>query len=209
MKVQLLVDNPNSWMLPYAQNINDELNKSNINCSLILSNDKVEQGDILILLSCEKIFRDYSKNKHNLVIHESNLPQGKGWSPMTWQILEGKNNVTITIFEADDKIDSGEIYFQENVVLTGLELIDEIREKQAKVTYSLIKKFISAYPDIKSEHQEGEESYYKKRTPEDSRLDIDKTIDQQFNLLRIVDNDRYPAYFVKNGTKYKIKIFKA
>ena len=39
-------------------------------------------------------------SKHSLVVHSSNLPQGKGWSPMTWQIIEGKNKITNTLFEA-------------------------------------------------------------------------------------------------------------
>ena len=54
----------------------------------------------------------------------------------------------------------------------------------------------------------GKGSFYRKRTPEDSELDIDKTIREQFNLLRAVDNNRYPAFFKLNGQKYTLKIFR-
>ena len=43
--------------------------------------------------------------------------------------------------------------------------------------------------------QKGRPSYFKKRTKKDSEININKNIKSQFNLLRIVDNDNYPAFF--------------
>lgn len=31
---------------------------------------------------------------------------------------------------------------------------------------------------------------------------------EQFNLLRIADNENYPAFFILNGQKYILKIYK-
>ncbi|WP_287162823.1 hypothetical protein, partial [Clostridium sp.] len=64
------------------------------------------------------------------------------------------------------------------------------------------------YPNIKGKPQQGESSFYIKRGPKDSKLDINKTIKEQFNLLRIVDNERYPAYFMFNNKKYIVRIYK-
>ena len=50
-------------------------------------------------------------------------------------------------------------------------------------------------------------TFYKKRTPEDSELDRHKTLEENFNLLRTVDNEQYPAFFVRKGKKYTIKIY--
>ena len=36
--------------------------------------------------------------------------------------------------------------------------------------------------------------------------DISKSLDDQFNLLRTVDNNEYPAFFEINGRRYVIKI---
>ena len=47
---------------------------------------------------------------------------------------------------------------------------------------------------------------YKKRKPEDSKLDINKDIKSQFDLMRIADPNRYPAFFIIHGRKYKIKL---
>ncbi len=57
------------------------------------------------------------QNKHNIIIHESSLPKGKGWSPMFWQILEGKNEIPFTMFEASKGVDSGDVYMKRNLIL--------------------------------------------------------------------------------------------
>ena len=49
-------------------------------------------------------------------------------------------------------------------------------------------------------------TYRPKRTPEDSRLDLNKSINEQFNLLRVCDKNRFPAFFVIHGKKYKVII---
>ena len=40
-----------------------------------------------------------------------------------------------------------------------------------------------------------------------TQVDLDQTLEQQFNLLRTVDNNDYPAFFVKDGRKYILKIY--
>lgn len=206
MKIQILVDNIDSWYIPYSRKLINKLLSLGHKTLLIHNHNEVEKGDILCLLACEKKFNKLHLNNNNLVVHESSLPKGKGWSPMTWQILEGKNEIPITLFEANEKIDNGLIYLKKSIKFSGIELIDDIREKQGVATNKLIIDFIESYPNIIGEKQKGEESFYKKRTPLDSKLNITK---EQFNLLRVCDNDRYPAFFEINGEKFIIKIFKA
>jgi len=148
------------------------------------------------------------KNKHNLLIHPSKLPDGRGSAALIWKIIEGKNSVWIAMFEAKEKIDRGDIYYQEKIDLKGHELSDEIRYKQAEKITDLILKYLDSYPNIKSKTQKGKGSYYPKRTPKDSELNIDQTIREQFNLLRVADNKRYPTFFKYKGYKYIVKIYK-
>ena len=49
-------------------------------------------------------------------------------------------------------------------------------------------------------------SYYSKRTPSDSELDPKKSIADQFDLIRVCDPDRFPAYFQLRGSEYKIRL---
>jgi methionyl-tRNA formyltransferase len=208
MFIQILVDNPNSWILPFLNQLREQIEDLGHDTSLIYSHDEVKNGDILCLLSCIKIFKNLNLNKHNLVVHESNLPKGKGWSPLTWQILDGANKIPVTLFEATNSVDAGQIYSQLDIDLDGTELIDEIREKQAILTNKLIIDFVKLYPNNVGINQIGIETFYKKRKPEDSVLDIERSLSEQFNLLRVCDNERYPAYFEIKGIKYYLKIYK-
>jgi methionyl-tRNA formyltransferase len=149
MKVQILVDNPNSWIIPFAEDLVVKIRQLGHDAILINRHDEVVQGDILCLLSCEKIFRKLKLNKHNLVVHESDLPKGKGWSPVTWQVLEGKDKIPVTLFEAVEAVDAGPIYAKEYIELDGTELLTEIKAKQGLATQKLILDFVKKYPDIK------------------------------------------------------------
>lgn len=208
-KITILTDKT-SWMNKYNVILAQKLQALGHDVKIIQSKNELEQGDIAFFLSCfEIIENDKLKfHKYNLVVHESKLPQGKGWSPMSWQILEGENNIPITLFEASEKVDAGDIYIEDEIVLNGSELIADWQELQGQKTIEMCIDFVNSYPNINAKVQEGKESFYKRRTPKDSELDINKSIKEQFNLLRIVDNEKYPAFFEINGCKYKLKVEK-
>lgn len=114
---------------------------------------------------------------------------------MTWQILEGANQIPITLFEATTVLDAGPIYLQRNIELQGTELVDEWRALQAEATISLCLEWLDRYAEVleQARPQQGEASYYRRRRPADSELDPHLPLAEQLNLLRVVDNHRYPA----------------
>ncbi len=118
-KIQILIDNSKSWMNNYAKDFVQELKEYGYFCSLIGDHKKVLSGDLLIILSCENIFKRLNLNKFNIVVHESDLPIGRGWSPLTHQILEGKNQITVTLFEASETVDNGPYYLKKKYLLRG------------------------------------------------------------------------------------------
>ncbi len=207
MKIGILTS-PDQWFVPYAQKLQSKL----LNSELYFNHTEIDEYiDIVFILSYHKIIEEkyLLKHKHNIVIHESALPKGKGWAPMFWQILEGSNEIPFTMFEASTGVDDGNIYMQKLLKLTGYELNEELRSKQGNFTINMCLEFLDNYDTYKlSVKQIGEESFYLKRTFEDSKLDINKTIKEQFNLLRIVNNNDYPAFFEIDGYKYIIKIEK-
>jgi len=208
MLIQILIDNYNSWIIPYAKKLIAKIERNHkFDVILVHRHKDVIKGEILILLSCLRKFKNLDLNKSNIIVHESDLPKGKGWSPVTWQIIEGKTKIPVTLFEAENEIDSGKIYLKEYFNLNGGELLNEIRDKQGRITIKLILEYLNSYPKNKSYCQTGEESYYAKRTKESSRLDVDKNIKDQFNILRVCDNDNYPAFFIMNNKKYVLKIY--
>jgi len=146
--------------------------------------------------------------RHNLVVHESALPQGQGWSPMTWQILEGASRIPITLFEATAELDAGPIYLQHSIELQGTELVEEWRALQAETTAALCLEWLDRYADVleQARPQQGEASHYRRRRPADSQLDPERSLAEQFNLLRVVDNQRYPAFFHWRGRRYELQV---
>ncbi|MBI5139836.1 MAG: methionyl-tRNA formyltransferase [Candidatus Vogelbacteria bacterium] len=208
MRISILV-NRKSWIIPYARKLAGLLLR-NHKVIIVFDHNRVTRGDMLVILSYEKLVPKniLRKNEHNLVVHESALPKGKGWSPLTWQILEGKNDIPITLFEATERADSGDIYFRDRMMFVGHELIDELRNKQGEKTISLILKFMRNYGRLKPRRQKGPQSFYRRRKPGDSELDINKPLINQFNLLRVVDNVRYPGFFKYRGRKYILRIYK-
>ena len=49
-----------------------------------------------------------------------------------------------------------------------------------------------------------EATYYPKRKYKDSEIDPNKSISEQFDLIRVCDPSRFPALFYYRGESYKI-----
>lgn len=212
MKIQILISK-GSWANKYKEKITKSLKKFSDNIIFFDDHKKLKKGfDINIIFSyfskIPKKYLFYSKN--NLVPHESQLPKGKGMSPLTWQIIEKKNKIYFSLIEASKKIDGGSIYYQKPVKFKKDLLFQEIKEIQLLENLKLIKKFIIHLKNKKEIpsfiKKNGTGSFYRKRTPLDSELNINRSLKSQFNLLRISDYNNYPAFFKIFGKKYKIKI---
>lgn len=211
MNIGILFDKENNWLRQYFT-IKDFDQFKHINIKIENDIKKINNHEIVFILGYTKILskKDLERNKLNLVIHESKLPENKGFSPVQHQILKGNNKLKVSLFIADAKLDNGRILLVSDLKFNGTELYDEIREKQALATKKIIIKFLKNYPKIlnKKINIQGKETYNKRLSNKNNELNIFKTIDEQFNILRIGNNDKWPSYFYKNGIKYIIKIFK-
>ena len=80
------------------------------------------------------------KSLSNIVCHPSNLPKGGVF--LVWDILNNKNELTFSLFEATENVDEGFIYDKITVPLSGTELNDDLRNIQSEVTFSMILNYI-------------------------------------------------------------------
>lgn len=208
MKITILVDDEKSWFVPYAKDLKEQLKSRGWDAELIHSSEAAAGGDICFLLSCSKIVKRnfLEKYLHNIVVHASDLPKGKGFTPMKWQILEGKNDIVLTLFEAVEFVDAGEYYIKEGIHFNGTELLGELHRVMAEKINDMCMSYAADSEKYVAVQQQGEESFYPRFSKEDDRIDIYKSIDEQFNHFRIADNDRYPLWFERNGKKYVLKI---
>ena len=207
-----LITTGESWMRERINTFIRRLESNGHDVVIVSAPEELVPGDVLFILSYWGLIKPefLQLHQHNLVVHASRLPEGKGWSPTTWQILEGEKVIPVTLFEAVERVDSGDIYLSAEIELEGHELIDEWRLLLADKTFELCESFVSAYPEVVTwrEIQEGTSTFYSRRTPEDSLLDVSKSLEQQFDLLRVVDNERYPAFFEYRGNRYYVRIEK-
>jgi methionyl-tRNA formyltransferase len=211
MKITFLSDK-GSWKNEAIRTLAQKLLKRRYKVTCLHSAEAVPRGDLLFILGFFKIVPGavLARNRNNLVVHESALPKGRGWSPVTWLVLEGAKEIPLTLFEAVEKVDAGKIYLRGKVKLQGHELLPEIQAKVVREMMRLCESFVTQYPGIlkKGTEQRGKATYYPKRKPEDSRLDPAKSISEQFPLLQTINNDSYPAYFTHRGQTYVLKIQK-
>jgi len=54
--------------------------------------------------------------------------------------------------------------------------------------------------------QQVDPSFYPRRRPEVSRIDLQKTLAEQLSLLRVVDNRRYPEFFEWRGRRVRLEV---
>ena len=208
MNITILTDNPDSWIIPYVEDLKKDLFEHNV--THVFKTSDIIGGDIMLVLSCETILKaEYLKlHKSNVVVHPSKVPLGKGWSPLAWQVLEGCNDIPVSLFEAVEAVDAGDVYIVDYIKLEGYELNEEIKHQQGLLTMKMVNRYIAEFDSMIGIPQSGEETFYPRRRQKENELDVNKTIAEQFNLFRVVDNERYPAHFYINGKKYILKIYK-
>jgi methionyl-tRNA formyltransferase len=210
MKIQILSDNPRSWFMPFARELQQVLASHGEVAFLSDAREVPPENDITFLLSYEKrvALEILRRSRSNIVVHASELPKGKGMSPMTWQVLEGRNTIPLTLFEAVEALDAGPVYLRDAVNFKGNELLPEMQELLGRKIVDMCGTFVSQWPAIldRSVPQSGDSTFYRRRSPEDSKLDPHKSIAEQFNLLRVVDNEQYPAIIEWLGRRYTLRI---
>lgn len=207
----VVLSDAGSWINPTVADLVADWSELGYTVRWAHDMNKISSADFCFCLGFGRIIPSAIRSSflHTLVVHESDLPRGKGWSPLTWQVLEGATKVAVTLIEAEDQVDSGAVYAQRWIHFSGNELIDELRSAQAEATVDLCRWFVDEYPDsaLQARRQSGHETFYPRRTPSDSMVNPNMTIVEQFNLFRVTDNQRYPAFFDLNGRRFRIELY--
>ena len=209
LSADFLLSGPKSWLSPWVQNLVVELG-CRMKAQIRYRHEDLSGGDVLFVLGYLRLLPKPARMKYRrcLVVHESALPRGRGWSPVAWQVLEGKSRIPVRMFEAVEELDAGPVCLEDEMVLQGHELLPEIRARQAEATLRLIRRFLGSDPWPAGTEQSGEPSYYARRTRKDDQLMPEWTLATCFEHMRVADNDLYPAWFVHKGHRYTLRIDK-
>ena len=207
--VVFLFDKKNYWIKDFIKPL-DFANFKKYQFTFTSSISAIKPGCILFILGYTKKIskKIIDKTLISLVCHESDLPKGRGFAPIQWQIIkENKSVFPICLIKINEKLDSGNIILKRKFTIKKTDLYEKIRRKQALATKKIIKEFLNAFPKYNEVIQVGSASYYRRRTKKDSLINVNKSIAEQFNLLRICNNNEWPAFFSYKNKKYKILIY--
>ncbi len=100
MNISILITSIEHPVNTYINEWVEKNNRHQIN--IIHSKEELISGDILFLISCSDIVSklEREKFKKTLVVHASDLPHGRGWSPHVWEIINGATDITLSLLEA-------------------------------------------------------------------------------------------------------------
>jgi len=211
MRISVLCTDNSHPVFPYLLRWVSDVNSCGHDAAIVTDKQNLPGGDILFLVSCSQIMRATERNlyKHCLVLHASDLPKGRGWSPHIWAILNGETKITVTLLEAEDVVDSGRIWFKTVFELEGHELLPEINRLLFSAELELMTRAVVEFDKVIPKRQSDDAGeYMPRRTPKDSQIDPNQSIAEQFDLLRTIDNARYPAFFYYRGCRYSLNIEK-
>ena len=180
---------------------------------LVRKKSEANGGDILFLISCSEIIavQDRARYRVCLVLHASDLPNGRGWSPHIWELSRGAEGITLCLLEAEDKVDSGRIWQRIYIPVPKHALWNEINHLLFQAEVQLIQFAVENFNTVAPCPQaaEAHATFFPRRTPQNSEIDAGKSISEQFDLIRVCDPNRFPAYFYHLGQRYLLKIEKS
>ena len=133
------------------------------------------------------------KNFRCVVFHMTDLPFGRGGSPLQNLIVRGIYETKISAIAVDEGIDTGAIYFKEPIDISEGNA-DEILARVSEVIFKkMIPKFIGKNPN--PVEQEGAVEVFKRRKPSDSEIPDGLSQRQLYDFIRMLDGEGYPTAY--------------
>jgi len=128
--------------------------------------------------------------------HMTDLPYGRGGSPLQNLIVRGHRNTVMTAFKMTDELDAGPVYLKRPLNLDGS--AREIYVRATELSAAMIKQIIAE--EIEPSPQFGEVTPFARRTPLQSEIMGDHVNLQQIHdHIRMLDAEGYPPAFIRVG----------
>lgn len=156
--VTILCSDPCHPVFPYLERWCTE-NKDEYDIQLVNRVSEIGRfGGFLFLVSCSELISSELRARFNysLVLHASALPEGRGWSPHIWDVIQGKDCLTLSLLNAECKVDTGHIWQQIRIPLNGTELYDDINNYLFEAELTLISWACKNIESSKPQEQSGD-----------------------------------------------------
>ena len=175
-----------------------ELNAEIVNSQQEL-NEKIlkKEIDYIFFLHWSKLIpKEIYENYRCVVFHMTDLPFGRGGSPLQNLIVRGFTETKISAIRVEQGLDTGDIYLKKDLSLYGT--AEEIFLRAGVVMFEMMKEITEN--KIIPEPQKGKPVLFKRRTPEDGSIEHIDTIEQIYDHIRMLDAEGYPRAFLVNRT---------
>ena len=135
----------------------------------------------------------YSKYKC-IAFHMTDLPFGRGGSPLQNLIVRGFRKTKISAIRVANGFDKGPVYLKCDLSLNGT--AQKIYERASKIIFfKMIPRILENHPMPKS--QSGKAVLFKRRKPEEGNIAKLRTLKQIYDYIRMLDAEEYPKAFLK------------
>jgi len=134
----------------------------------------------------------------------TDLPYGRGGSPLQNLILRGHADTILTAHRMTDKIDSGDIYLKQPLALDGS--ADDILCRASQLAAKMIHIIVVDEPIPMG--QIGSPTNFIRRNPKQSEIphEIDNLSDL-YDYIRMMDGEGYPPAFIQRANfRYEFRL---
>ncbi|HSO81616.1 hypothetical protein [Thiocapsa sp.] len=131
-----------------------------------------------------------------IIFHMTDLPYGRGGSPLQNLIMSGHENTVISALRCVEALDAGPVYLKRPLRLNGS--AEEIYLRADRIIESMIVTLIEDQP--KAAPQVGEPTQFKRRRPDQGDWSDAPDLDRVFDRIRMLDADGYPPAFLDVGS---------
>ena len=153
-----------------------------------------------------KVEEEFVINYKSIMLHPSPLPKYRGGSPIQNQIINNEKTGAVTLFRMNEGIDTGDIYQQFKMDLTGS--LNEIFTRISIIGFSATCNIIEGNYNILKQN-DSESTFYKRRLPEESEITVselkNKPAEYLYNKVRMLA-DPYPNAFIRTSDNKKLII---
>jgi methionyl-tRNA formyltransferase len=133
-------------------------------------------------------------NYECIIFHMTDVPYGRGGSPLQNLIARGFKHTKLTALRAEESLDTGDVYLKKDLPLYGT--AEEIYNRSSKLIEKMIEEIIQTDPQ--PQPQQGEATTFKRRKPKDGKINELNTLEEVFDYIRMLDAEGYPRAFFEN-----------
>jgi methionyl-tRNA formyltransferase len=146
--------------------------------------------------------KEIIENYECICFHMSDVPYGRGGSPLQNQIMQGNRYTKLTALRMVSELDAGPVYIKEGLSLEGN--AEEIYIRASYLSAKMIRYIIEECPEPVM--QNGDPTIFKRRKPSDSRIRDACSLQALHDFIRMLDADGYPLAFIEQaGFRYEFK----